>query len=138
MEPVLLELTIGILLLIILGLILYNIYQKRMINIRVQQQVLQEKDRIRKDALSRSRAVLKGKIGEQMAPLLEAFPFQPADARFIGAPIDYIVFDGYSKNNPTEIVLIDIKTGNAQLSTIERRIAKLVHEKRVRWMTIRI
>ena len=134
----LLELTIGILLLIILGLILYNIYQKRMINIRIQQQVQEEKDRIRKDALTRSRAVLKGKIGEQMAPLLEAFPFQPADARFIGSPIDYIVFEGYSLNNPTEIILIDVKTGNAQLNTIEKRIAQLVNAKRVRWMTIRI
>lgn len=132
------ELTIGILLLIILALILYNIYQKRMINIRVRQQVQQEKDRIRKDALTRSRAVLKGKIGEQMAPLLEAFPFQPADARFIGSPIDYIVFDGYSQNQPTEIILIDIKTGNAQLSPAEKRIAHLVNAKRVRWMTIRI
>jgi predicted Holliday junction resolvase-like endonuclease len=109
-----------------------------MIDIRVQQQVQQEKDRIRKDALSRSRAVLKGKIGEQMAPLLEAFPFEPSDARFIGSPIDYIVFDGYSHNRPTEIVLIDIKTGNANLSTTEKRIAQLIHEKRVRWMTIRI
>ena len=134
----LLELTIGILLLIIFALILYNVYQKRMINIRVQQQVQQEKDRIRKDALTRSRSVLKGKIGEQMAPLLEAFPFQPADARFIGSPIDYIVFDGYSQNHPTEIVLIDIKTGNSQLSTAEKQIAHLVNTKRVRWMTIRI
>lgn len=134
----LIELTIGILLLIIAGLILYNIYQKRMINIRVQEQVQKEKDRIRKDALTRSRAVLKGKIGEQMAPLLEAFPFEPADARFIGSPVDYIVFDGYSKNNPREIVLIDIKTGNAQLSTMERRISKLVNMNQVRWMTIRI
>jgi predicted Holliday junction resolvase-like endonuclease len=134
----LIELTIGILLLIIAGLILYNIYQKRMINIRVQEHVQKEKDRIRKDALTRSRAVLKGKIGEQMAPLLAAFPFQPADARFIGSPVDYIVFDGYSTNNPREIVLIDIKTGNAQLSSTERRIAKLVNTKRVRWMTIRI
>ncbi|MFX1508684.1 MAG: Holliday junction resolvase-like protein [Promethearchaeota archaeon] len=134
----LLELTIGILLLVILGLILYNIYQKRMVNIRVQEQVQKEKDRIRKDALSRSRAVLKGKIGEQMAPLLDAFPFEPSDARFIGSPIDYIVFDGYSHNRPTEIVLIDIKTGNAQLSTTEKRIAQLIHQKRVRWMTIRI
>ncbi len=134
----LLELTIGLLLLIILALILYNIYQKRMIDVRVRQQVQKEKDRIRKDALTRSRAVLKGRIGEQMAPLLAAFPFQPADARFIGSPIDYIVFDGYSQNNPTEIVLIDIKTGNAQLNLAEKQIATLVHEKRVRWMTIRI
>lgn len=133
-----LELIIGILLLIIVGLILYIWYQKRLIDVRVEKRIQQEADRIRKDALSKSRAVLKGKIGEQMAPLLAAFPFQPADARFIGSPIDYIVFDGYSHNNPTEIVFIDIKTGNAKLSPVERRIAQLVNAKRTRWMTIRI
>jgi len=134
----LLELTIGILILIIVGLILYIYYQRRLIELRVSKRIQEETDRIRKDALSKSRAVLKGKIGEQMAPLLAAFPFEPADARFIGAPVDYIVFDGYSRNNPTEVVLLDIKTGNAQLSTIERRISELIKVKRVRWMTIRI
>ncbi|MFX1317950.1 MAG: Holliday junction resolvase-like protein [Promethearchaeota archaeon] len=134
----LLELTIGILILVIIGLILYIYYQRRLIELRVSKRIQEETDRIRKDALSKSRAVLKGKIGEQMAPLLAAFPFEPADARFIGAPVDYIVFDGYSRNNPTEVVLLDIKTGNAQLSTNERNIAELVKAKRVRWMTIRI
>jgi predicted Holliday junction resolvase-like endonuclease len=133
-----LELTIGILLLFIIGLILYIYYQRRLIELRVQKHIQEESHRIRKDALSKSRAVLKGKIGEQMAPLLAAFPFEPADARFIGAPVDYVVFDGYSKNNPTEVVLLDIKTGNAQLSSNERRIVELVKAKRVRWMTIRI
>jgi predicted Holliday junction resolvase-like endonuclease len=134
----LLELTIGILLLIIIGLILYIYYQRRLLELRVNKRIQEETDRIRKDALNKSRAVLKGKIGEQMAPLLAAFPFEPADARFIGAPVDYVVFDGYSRNNPTEVVLLDIKTGNARLSSKERRIAELVKAKRVRWMTIRI
>ncbi len=109
-----------------------------MLELRVEKRLQIETARIRKDALTKSRAVLKGRIGEQMAPLLAAFPFEPADARFIGSPIDYIVFDGYRNNNPTEIVLLDVKTGNAQLSSIERKIQRLVNAKRVRWMTIRI
>ena len=41
---------------------------------------------------------LKGKIGEQMAPLLEEFysKYDLADARFIGQPIDYIIFKNLS------------------------------------------
>ena len=46
--------------------------------------------RIRRDTLGKSRAVLKGKIAEQLAPLLPGFDYNPADARFIGSPIDYI------------------------------------------------
>lgn len=133
-----LELAIGILLIIIIALILYIRYQRRLVQLRVEEFLIKETDRIRKETLTRSRAVLKGKIGEQMAPLLAAFPFEPADARFIGSPIDYIVFPGYSTRNPTEIVLIDIKTGKASLSSIERRIRELVQAGRVRWMTITI
>ena len=48
----------------------------------------------RADAVDTSRAVLKGKIAEQMAPLLPGFlaKYNPADARFIGSPIDYLIF----------------------------------------------
>lgn len=131
-------LIIGILLLVIVALILYLRYQRRLVQLRVQELLIKETARIRKETLSKSRAVLKGKIGEQMAPLLAAFPFEPADARFIGSPIDYIVFPGYSTRNPTEVVLIDIKTGKATLSPIERQIRQLVQSGRVRWMTITI
>ena len=43
---------------------------------------------IRKDSVNRSRSTLKGRISEQMPPLLPEFPFASADARFIGNPID--------------------------------------------------
>jgi predicted Holliday junction resolvase-like endonuclease len=44
----------------------------------------------RKDAVERARAILKGRIGEQIAPMLPEFlsNFNPADARFIGSQID--------------------------------------------------
>jgi predicted Holliday junction resolvase-like endonuclease len=135
---VLLELAIGLLLVMVVALLLYILYQRRLLTVRLEEALATEKDRIVQEALAKSRAVLKGKIGEQMAPLLEAFPFEPADARFIGSPIDYIVFSGYSKDDPTEIVLLDIKTGNAQLQPIQRKIRDLVENKRVRWMTIPI
>src|SRR5882724_11599495 len=48
----------------------------------------------RKDSVERSRSTLKGQIAEQMAPLLPGFPFLPADARFLGDPVDYVVFKG--------------------------------------------
>jgi hypothetical protein len=51
---------------------------------------------IRKDSVNRSRSTLKGRISEQMAPLPPDFPFSSADARFIGDPIDFVIFDGYT------------------------------------------
>ena len=45
-----------------------------------------------------SRAVLKGKMAEQFAPILPEFQYLPSDAKFLGDPVDYVVFDGYTDN----------------------------------------
>jgi predicted Holliday junction resolvase-like endonuclease len=68
---------------------------------------------IRKDSVNRSRSTLKGKIAEQMAPVLPDFCFNPADARFIGSPVDYIIFDGLTrvaddKGDDVQIVFMDV------------------------------
>lgn len=93
---------------------------------------------IRRDAIHQSRATLKGQLVEQLVPVLPDFPFDAADARFLGAPIDYVVFDGYTEGEDIEIVLVEIKTGNAQLSKGERRIREAVRQGRIRFETIRL
>jgi predicted Holliday junction resolvase-like endonuclease len=96
---------------------------------------------IRKDSVNRSRSTLKGRISEQMAPLLPEFPFSPADARFIGNPIDFIVFDGYTnakdeKGDTISVVLVEVKKGKGKLTREETLIKKAVEEGRVSWRTI--
>jgi predicted Holliday junction resolvase-like endonuclease len=98
---------------------------------------------VRKETLSKSRAVLKGKIGEQMAPLLPKFKYNPADARFIGSPIDYVIFDGYSRAKDGDgsiqrIILMDVKTGNAKLSPVERKVKDAVLSGAVHWETLEL
>lgn len=98
-----------------------------------------EANRIRQDALKRSRAVLGGQAGEQVAPFLPGFPCNPADARFVGKPIDFIAFPGAASGEDIEeILLIEVKTGDAQLSARERQIRRAVEERRVRYVEYRI
>lgn len=99
----------------------------------------------KRDSVTASRAVLKGKLAEQFAPVLPEFPYLPADAKFIGDPIDYIVFDGYSDYRAgtgsaadIRIVLIDIKSGQARLSDGQRAIAEAIRRKRVDFETLHI
>ncbi len=92
----------------------------------------------RKDALERARAVLKGKIGEQLAPILEVFGHSPADARFIGSPVDYIIFDGYSEGEIRKVVLADVKTGEAKLTKIQKEIRGAIEKGKVKWETINL
>ena len=96
---------------------------------------------IRKDSVNRSRSTLKGRISEQMAPLLPEFSFLSADARFIGNPIDFVVFDGYTKakddkGDSISVVLVEVKKGKGKLSREQSLIKKAVEEKRVSWQTV--
>jgi predicted Holliday junction resolvase-like endonuclease len=93
---------------------------------------------VRREAIRQSRATLKGQLAEQLLPLLPEFAFDARDARFLGAPIDYIVFDGYSDGGEVEIVLLEVKTGQAQLTEGERRIGEAVRKRRVRFDVVRI
>lgn len=92
---------------------------------------------IRLDAVQRSLAVTTGKVYEQLVPYLPDFPFNPKDVRFLGSPVDFVVFDGLSDGHITRIVFVEVKTGAADLSTRERRIRDAVQDSRVEWYELR-
>lgn len=98
-----------------------------------------------KRSVNTSRAVLKGKMAEQLAPIMPEFQYLPSDAKFLGDPVDYVVFDGYTdfrdgdgSAEDIEVVLIDIKSGGARLTKGQQAIEKAIKEGRVRFETIRI
>jgi predicted Holliday junction resolvase-like endonuclease len=97
-----------------------------------------------KRSVNTSRAVLKGKMAEQLAPILPEFPYLPSDAKFLGDPIDYVIFNGYtdlrdgSGQDNIEIILVDIKSGGARLTKGQQAIAEAIKQGRVRFETIRI
>ncbi len=92
----------------------------------------------RDDAVRRSKAVLTGQIGEQLAPYFPGFPCDPAEARFIGKPVDFIAFPGAADGGRAEVVFIEVKTGEARLSAPERAIKEAVLAGRVRWAEYRL
>ena len=96
-----------------------------------------EIEKTRKAAITQSRAVLGGKFVEQLAPYLPEFKYDPTEARFIGSPIDLIVFPGLATGDPKEIVIIEVKTGKfSNLTPEQRRIRQLIEDGMVRWELI--
>ena len=98
-----------------------------------------------KRSVNTSRAVLKGKMAEQLAPIMPQFEYLPSDAKFLCDPVDYVVFDGYTdlrdgegRAEDIEIVLIDIKSGGARLTKGQVAIAQAIQAGRVRFETVRI
>lgn len=93
---------------------------------------------IRKDAVQRSRAILAGQFSEQLAPYLPDFPYSPNEVKFLGRPVDFIVFRGSDERNIEEIVFLEIKSGRSALSDTERSLKNAVEDGRVRWELYRI
>ena len=93
---------------------------------------------IRADAVRRSAAVVTGKVTEHLAPYMAAFPYDPRDARFLGAPVDLIVFDGMSRDTLREIVFLEIKSRGGELSAREKSVRDAVRERRVSWREFRV
>lgn len=93
---------------------------------------------IRQDAVLRSQAVTVGKVSEQLVPLLPGFTFNPKDVRFLGSPVDLVVFDGLCDGALQEVVFVEVKTGTAGLSGRERQVRDAILEKRVRWDELRL
>lgn len=70
--------------------------------------------------------------------------YNPADSRFIGSPIDYVIFRNLSRvaegsEEEIEIVLLDVKAGQqAGLTRVQRKIKEAVEKGRVKWDTLRL
>jgi predicted Holliday junction resolvase-like endonuclease len=94
--------------------------------------------RVRDDAVQRSLAVTAGKVHEQLIPYLPAFPYNPKDARFIGSPVDLVVFDGLAEGRVRRIVFVEVKTGGAGLTGRERMVREAVREGEVQWVELRV
>lgn len=99
----------------------------------------EEEKKIRADAIKRHKNVTKGKTTEHLVPYMDDFEYNPSDCRFLGSPIDIIVFDGLSDGGEVhKVVFLEVKTGkSASLSTRERRVRDAIKDGRVEWRLVK-
>lgn len=80
----------------------------------------------------KSSEVRLGKIGENLAPFLKDWPWDPRRFRFLGHPVDGIQF------NEDEIIFVEVKTGGARLSKSQKGARNLIKEGKVSFVTFKI
>jgi len=80
----------------------------------------------------KSSEVRLGKVGENLAPFTDGWPWDPNNFRFIGSPIDGIQF------TEDRIYLIEIKTGKARLSKYQAKFKDLIRAGKITFATYRI
>ena len=116
---------------LILGILIGRFIQKAADSLTIK--------KAREDAVKKSRAVLGGQAAEQLAPYLTGFPCNPADARFVGKPVDFVAFPGAAEGKEIkEVLIIEVKTGASSLSQREKQIKDAVKAGRVRYVELRL
>jgi len=81
--------------------------------------------------VKRSENVKHGQSFEQFVPFASNFPFSKSDFKFLGQPIDGIVF------GTDKITFIEIKTGTSGLNTKQKEVRDLVEAGKVEWKELR-
>ena len=92
----------------------------------------------RQDAINRSQSVILGKVTEHLIPFHQNFPYNPKEARFIGSPIDMIVFQGIDNEEEVTIYILEIKTGTSSLNKRQKLVRDAVENNRVFWRELNV
>ena len=82
--------------------------------------------------------MLGGQFSEQLAPFLPDFKYLPTECRFMGKPVDLLVFKGMDEKKIEEVVFVEVKSGKAKTSPVEKSLKETIEKKKVRWEEYRI
>jgi predicted Holliday junction resolvase-like endonuclease len=96
----------------------------------------------REHSVKTSRGATRGLAAEHLAPYFPEMvaAFTAGDWRFLGTPVDFVVFDGLSDGRLERIVLVEVKSGNdAKLNErqVALRAAVNAGTARLEWLTVR-
>ncbi len=93
---------------------------------------------ISREAIKGSQAAISGRVLEKFAPYVPGFAWNPRDARFIGDPVDFVIFDGLSEGQLRRVVFLEVKSGAGALNGNERRVKAAVEGRSVEWQLFRL
>lgn len=88
--------------------------------------VLEREKVSRAEAVKQSGATIRGNVTQHLAPYFPDFPWNPRDTRFIGTPIDLVVFSGLSDEKDLgDIIFVEIKSGKTgALSESQKKVKR--------------
>jgi predicted Holliday junction resolvase-like endonuclease len=93
----------------------------------------------RRDSVTRSRSVVVGQVQEHLAPIAPKFleRWNPKDARFLGSPIDFVVFDGLDEGQLRSVCFVEVKAGRTAMTRRERQVRDVIEQQNVSFELVR-
>ncbi len=99
----------------------------------------EKEENIRKTQIEKGRSEAEQVVGKAISPILKELKINPYDVKSILNPIDFVVFDGMTKNGTVdEILLLSKSLKNPQLNTQREQLHQVVKEKKYEWQIARI
>ena len=102
------------------GLSYYVTYLRRRLSMTMK---MLGEERTRQRSLSAS----YGRITEQWFPLMNGYPYDSANFRFLGTPLDGVQFE------EDRVIFIEFKSHKSELSAQQKRLKKAIQAGKVTW-----
>ena len=103
-----------------------------------------ERGRIRRRSLTASRGGIKAEVAGRLSDLVDTFPFEASDVRFVGDPVAFVVFDGHTEVKDRAapglrgISFVTVGSAGGDGEDPGLLVAECVAGGRVEWMTLRL
>jgi predicted Holliday junction resolvase-like endonuclease len=102
-----------------------------------EKEIKKKKELATKRAGITTKAVNIGKNLEKALPTIKDFKWVVLDCKFLGDPIDLIVFNGLSVGRINSLSFVEVKSGEAALGKRQRSIKDAVQDHRVSYKVIK-
>lgn len=84
-----------------------------------------------------TKAVNIGKNLEKALPTLRDFKWVVPDSKFLGEPIDLIVFNGLSMGNVQSLSFVEVKSGAATLNKHQKSVRDAIYDHKLAYKVIK-
>jgi len=126
-----------LIILVLIAAVIYLLIKNIEWKFKFEQRLKEAESKIKEEAIKRSSKILSGKALEKLVPILKKFNHDPHDVRWIGDPIDLVVFDGSSSGNPEKITFVEIKSGDSKLTKKQKKLKEIIEKKKIFWEEFR-
>jgi predicted Holliday junction resolvase-like endonuclease len=124
---------------LLIGTFLYYFFKVKKLKKEQAETLENFNTRINK-ALQRSKNVLRGQVAEELLPLFSEFEHNLSDCKFMGQPIDYVVFKGMSdvrdlESGEISVIFADVKVNTSRTTKVQNAIREAIKAGRISFET---
>lgn len=89
----------------------------------------------RAHSVATSKGSTLGQAAEHLAPFLPELTenFAPGDWRFLGSPVDFVVFDGLCNDATQRVLLVEVKSGAPRLNSRQEQLRTAIDSGALPW-----